>query len=341
MPNFIKRVLGTLLLDGSSRAIKRAAEIIRRGGLVAFPTETVYGLGASALNPEALEKIFTAKGRPADNPLIVHIADIGQLELVASKVTAQVRILADTFWPGALSLVLPKTEVIPFQVSAGLDTVAVRMPSHPLAIELIRQAGVPIAAPSANRSGRASPTNWQHVLEDLAGRVDAVICEYRCAIGVESTVLDLSGAKPVILRPGGVTREALEKVLGCPVAVTGTRFREGVPSSPGMKYRHYAPRAPLILITGNPERRKLFIKSLVENRQGQGLSVGIIRAGCEWEDDTPAEQQQLSSTLYDELRAMDHRQVDLIIAEATEPDGLGLALMNRLRKAACRVLRVT
>lgn len=207
-------ITGTLLLQPHGKAITRAADIIRRGGLVAFPTETVYGLGATATDAAAVRRIFQAKGRPADNPLIVHVSDYEQLNAVAASLPEGAAELVDRFWPGPLSLVLPRSGAIPDEVSAGLPTVAVRMPSHPVALRLIARAGVPIAAPSANRSGRPSPTMASHVLADLAGRIDAVIDGGPCPVGVESTVLDLTGAVPLILRPGAITAEAIAKCLG-------------------------------------------------------------------------------------------------------------------------------
>ncbi|MFU8794208.1 MAG: L-threonylcarbamoyladenylate synthase, partial [Dethiobacteria bacterium] len=271
MTSTFKRVNGTLLLDNSYPALARAVSIIRRGGLVAFPTETVYGLGASATDSNAVNNIFLAKGRPSDNPLIVHISSINQLTNIARDIPETAFLLAEKFWPGALSIVLTRSEIIPPEVSAGLRTVAVRMPDHKVALDLIRMSGVPIAAPSANRSGRPSPTSYRHVLEDLAGRIDAVIKDDDCSIGVESTVIDLSGPVPVILRPGGVSREELESVLKLNVKVSAPLFREGIPSSPGMKYRHYSPKAPLILVTGDETRRMHFAEKIADcyRRKGQ------------------------------------------------------------------------
>jgi len=338
------RIRGTLLLGDDKASIARAAKIIQNGSLVAFPTETVYGLGAAATDPEAVKKIFTAKGRPSDNPLIVHIAEPEQLSDVAGQVLPAAVMLAEQFWPGPLSLVLPRAEKIAAEVSAGLSTVAVRMPDHEVALDLIRAAGVPIAAPSANRSGRPSPTSYIHVLEDLAGRIDAVIRSGACLIGLESTVLDLTGSRPVILRPGGVSRERLETALGCRVIVSGLNKESGRPRSPGMKYRHYAPRAPLVLIAGPESRRRLLIAAIVESCQQKGLHVGVLSSFIKGSARglTPAlsEPEQLAANLYQALRQMDKRGIDLILAEETEIKGLGLAVMNRLRKAAIRVLKV-
>lgn len=340
MPRSTIQVKGTLLLNDSRPAIARAASIIRGGGLVAFPTETVYGLGASAVDAKAINKIFAAKGRPADNPLIVHIAHISQLKEVASQIPEKAFLLAEKFWPGALSLVLQRSELIPSEVSAGLQTIAVRMPDHRAALDLIALSGVPVAAPSANRSGRPSPTSYSHVLADLAGRIDAVIKSDDCLIGVESTVLDITGQVPIILRPGGVTREALEQALCCKVLVSKPGGKSGTPVSPGMKYRHYSPEAALILLTGSEERRRKLSDIMISYYRRKGLSVGVLNTfnrGC---PGSSFKADQLAYRLYRDLRLMDAAKVDLIIAEETVVSGLGLAVMNRLRKASDRIIRI-
>ena len=340
MPRSTIQVKGTLLLNDSRPAIARAASIIRGGGLVACPTETVYGLGASAVDAKAINKIFAAKGRPADNPLIVHIAHISQLKEVASQIPEKAFLLAEKFWPGALSLVLQRSELIPPEVSAGLQTVAVRMPDHRAALDLIALSGVPVAAPSANRSGRPSPTSYSHVLADLAGRIDAVIKSDDCLIGVESTVLDITGQVPIILRPGGVTREALEQALCCKVLVSKPGDKSGTPVSPGMKYRHYSPEAALILLTGSEERRRKLSDIMISYYRRKGLSVGVLNTfnrGC---PGSSFKADQLAYRLYRDLRLMDAAKVDLIIAEETVVSGLGLAVMNRLRKASDRIIRI-
>ncbi len=340
MSRSIIRVNGTLLLGDDHLSIARAGNIIKSGGLVAFPTETVYGLGAAATDVKAVKRIFTAKGRPPDNPLIVHISNPGQLNEVVKTVPDLAHLLMEKFWPGPLSLVMPRAEAVSPLVSAGLSTVAVRMPNHQVALDLIAASGMPIAAPSANRSGRPSPTTFSHVLEDLAGRIDAVIKSTVCTIGVESTVLDLTGPKPVILRPGGLSREELEEVLGCRVAVSGLRDARGVPFSPGMKYRHYSPRAPLILVTGPKNRRRLLIELISNYYRRKSLRLGYLNSGFHEHLKPMAGPEQFAAHLYRNLRQMDARGVDLILAEETEPTGLGLAVMNRLRKAATRVLKV-
>ena len=336
----ITKVYGTLLLGDDPLSVTRAGNIIKNGGLVAFPTETVYGLGAAATDSEAVKRIFTAKGRPLDNPLIVHISSREQLNQIAKTVPDTANILIDKFWPGPLSLVLHRSEAVPAIVSAGLSTVAVRMPNHRVALDLIAASGVPIAAPSANRSGRPSPTTYNHVLEDLAGRIDAVIRSTICPIGVESTVLDLTGLKPVMLRPGGLTREELEETLGCRLEISGLKYSGSAPHSPGMKYRHYSPRAPLILVTGPINRRRRLIKMIFNYYRRKGLRVGYLDPVTPEDLMTETGSEQLARNLYSNLRRMDALEMDLILAEETEPAGLGLAVMNRIRKAAVRVLNI-
>ncbi len=331
---------GTLLLLEDLPSLKKAARIIKKGGLVAFPTETVYGLGAAATDAAAVAGIYRAKGRPADNPLIVHLSDPGQLESVARDITTRAYKLAERFWPGPLSLVLPRSEQIPALVSAGLPSVAVRMPDHRTALDFIRLSGVPIAAPSANRSGRPSPTTYRHVLEDLTGRIDAVIKSSPCRVGLESTVLDLTGEEPVILRPGGVSREEIEAVLGCPVDVAGTRGQFSRPLSPGMKYRHYSPRAKLLLITGSSSERRPVIKALAEHYRSLGLNVGCLNTSPQGDLNQVTDPAKFAAVLYESMRRMDQQGVDIILAEEIDAAGIGLAVMNRLKKAAARILRV-
>lgn len=334
------KIRSTLLLNEDSVSVKRAAEIINRGGLVAFPTETVYGLGASVTNVRALKKVFAAKGRPADNPLIVHLSNPDQLKIVVHSVPVYAKILIDRFWPGPLSLVLPKSETIPDLVSAGLPTVAVRMPDHPVALNLIEAAGVPIAAPSANRSGMPSPTTFRHVLKDLSGRIDAVIKSSICVIGVESTVLDLTGEQPVILRPGGLSRELLEEALGRAIPIAGKIEGGCLPASPGMKYRHYSPNAPLILVVGSTARRRYFIETLAVFYQRQGLLVGMLNLSSQQPLSKQLDSEQLAAKLYYLLRQLDSAGVDVILAEEVSVKGIGLAVMNRLRKASARIIKV-
>lgn len=334
-------------------AVEEAARILRRGGLVAFPTETVYGLGANALDGRAVARIFEAKGRPQDNPLIVHVAGKEQVGSLAESVPASAKILMEAFWPGPLTLVLPVGGAVPGEVTAGLSTVAVRMPAHPVALALIRAAGVPVAAPSANISGRPSPTTAEHVLRDLGGRIEAVLDGGPAGVGVESTVLDLTAPVPLVLRPGGVTLEELREALGAveidPAAAAGFPAGEK-PRSPGMKYTHYAPRAPLLLVEGRPEAVAAKIMELASGQRAMGKRVGILSyAGGE--DFSSAGEvvlagrrdkpETVAAELYAALRRFDELDVDVILAGGLDERGVGLAVMDRLRKAAGgRIIRV-
>lgn len=331
-------IKGTLLLKEDRCSLEKASQIIKNGGLVAFPTETVYGLGAAANNAIAVGRIFKAKGRPVDNPLIVHLSGCDQLKTVACNIPEEAFHLASCFWPGPLSLVLPRASKIPALVSAGLPSVAVRMPDNRTALKLIELSGVPIAAPSANRSGRPSPTSYRHVLEDLTGRIEAVIKSDSCTVGVESTVLDLTRDKPVILRPGGISKESLEKSLGKTVLMAGSIKQNGAPPSPGMKYRHYSPEARLILVTGTRSRRSKVVKSLASNYLKLGFKVGYLNTNLEDSLRTKTNPEQLASNLYGSMRRMDKQGIDIILAEEICSEGLGLAVMNRLKKAATRIL---
>nr|WP_245250246.1 L-threonylcarbamoyladenylate synthase [Thermococcus stetteri] len=325
------------------RKIKVAARLILEGKLVAFPTETVYGLGADALNENAVRRIFEAKGRPADNPLIIHIASISDLEKVAREVPEKAKLLAEKFWPGPLTLVLPKRREVPLVTTGGLDTVAVRMPSHPIALALIK-ASTPLAAPSANISGKPSPTSAEHVIDDFYGKIEGIIDGGETWIGVESTVIDVTEEPPVLLRPGGIPVEEIERVIG-PVrihpAVKGKNA--DLAKAPGMKYKHYAPNASVVVVEGEPEKRKKKIRELVEEYRERGYRVGVM-ATVEVEADefyplgkTP---EEVARNLFKALRELDRRGVDVIIAEGVEERGIGLAVMNRLRKAAgYRVIR--
>lgn len=262
-----------------SEVMEKAGEILKSGGLVAFPTETVYGLGGDALNPEASAKIYAAKGRPSDNPLIVHIADMEALKVLASEVPEKAKLLADRFWPGPLTMIMPKSDAVPYATTGGLDTVAIRMPSHPTAYELIRSSGVYIAAPSANTSGRPSPTTAQHVYEDLNGRIDMIIDSGKVDIGLESTIVDLTGEIPTILRPGYITRAMLEEVVG-PVTIDKAILAEHEdpnlrPKAPGMKYKHYAPKGDLVIVEG---KSRQWLSDQLFNKDGaeSGLKTAVI-----------------------------------------------------------------
>ncbi|MDO4552788.1 MAG: L-threonylcarbamoyladenylate synthase [Bacillota bacterium] len=320
--------------------IEEAAAVIRRGGLVAFPTETVYGLGANALDPEAVAGIYRAKGRPSDNPLICHIArasDIGQL---TPRLSPRVVKLIENFWPGPLTLVLEKKPCVPDVTTGGLPTVAVRMPDHPVALELIRRADRPVAAPSANLSGRPSPTRAAHVTEDLDGRVDVILAGGDCRVGIESTVLDLTEPVAAVLRPGVLTPEVLsaaieEEVIFDPGVVAQTTAREDGgdreperPRSPGMKYRHYAPKAAMTLLEGRRERVEQEIRRLKAVNEAMGLKVGVILF----------EEQgflEAAHEFFARLRELDGEGVDLILAGAlSDKDQLGFAVMNRMLKSA-------
>lgn len=324
---------------GTYPQIIEAASYLKRDELVAFPTETVYGLGANAMSTSAVENIFIAKGRPSDNPLIVHIATKEQLYDVACDIPSVAYTLMDHFWPGPLTLVLPKKDAVSPRVTAGLNTVAVRMPNHPIALALIQASGLPIAAPSANRSGRPSPTTAKHVLDDLDGRIAAVVDGGATGVGVESTVIDCTSAIPTILRPGGVTKEEIERVIGAVDIDRALVEKEAVPKSPGMKYTHYAPKAPLVVVYGSPS----FLQQVVNEKRAGGFTVGVLTTeerrdtyeadvviACGQRHDLRTVAQQL----YDALRTFDQTNVDIIYSEAFPNEGIGVAIMNRLLKAA-------
>ncbi|MGQ9543979.1 MAG: L-threonylcarbamoyladenylate synthase [Candidatus Bathyarchaeia archaeon] len=325
------------------KIIRRGAEIIREGGLVAFPTETVYGLGADALNPAAVERIFIAKERPPDNPLIVHIADVNSIGRLAAKVPDEAKILIDRFFPGPLTIILEKKPVIPDVTTANLPTVALRMPNHKIALALIEMSGTPIAAPSANKAGRPSPTRAQHVLEDLEGKVDLIIDGGPTTFGLESTVIDLTVKPPQLLRPGAVTLETLTDILGqvqVHPSITSMLSNEILEvKSPGMKYKHYAPRAELIVVTGRDEDVAEKIRQIIDVLKGKGLKVGVAsttgRGYCaDHIEELGRSKLEIASRLYDSLRRFDEARVDTIIAEGVDEQGLGLSIMNRLKKAS-------
>lgn len=326
-----------------ARSVLRAADFIRAGEVVGFPTETVYGLGANALQERAVRKIFTAKGRPADNPLIVHISDLSQLDNLALDVPANARRLMDAFWPGPMTLILPKRACIPDVVSAGLSTVGIRFPNHPVARALIEACGCPLAAPSANRSGRPSPTRAQHVWEDMAGRIPFILDGGPCEVGLESSVIDATGEAPVVLRPGGVTPEMIERVTGA-VRVDEHVMRpleEGeVVRSPGMKYRHYAPKAQMEIYEGCPEAVAGAICTRYDAQPEQtaifALSEHAPLYGARrvYPLGSAAHAEDAAWTLFDLLREMDAQGVRLILSEAVDPRGIGLAVMNRMGRAA-------
>lgn len=325
--------------------LKEASAVIRSGGLVAFPTETVYGLGGDATNPEASRKIYAAKGRPSDNPLIVHIADFSQLRNIVAEVPQEAEKLAEAFWPGPLTMILRKNEVIPYETTGGLDTVAIRMPSHPVARAFLQDSGCMIAAPSANTSGRPSPTTAQHVWEDLHGKIEILLDGGPVGIGIESTIVDLSEERPMILRPGFITQEMLSAVLGDVGMDPGLASENSKrpPKAPGMRYRHYAPKADLTLVEGTMEEVISKINALTREAQAMGKSVGVL-ATEENKDRYVADhvivigqrqdEAEIARHLFDVLRQFDDLQVDLIYSESFAAAGVGQAIMNRLLKAA-------
>lgn len=327
------------------RKMEEAAQLIRSGELVAFPTETVYGLGADALNPQASKKIYAAKGRPSDNPLIVHIAKFEDLEEIAKEVPQEAKKLADAFWPGPLTMIVYKNEKVPYETTGGMDTVAIRMPDHPAALELIRQSGCLIAAPSANTSGRPSPTLAEHVAEDLGGRIPMILDGGEVGIGIESTIIDLTEKIPMILRPGYITKEMLEAVIGTVKTDPGIIAADSTkkPKAPGMKYRHYAPKANLMLIDGAKCAVVDKINELTDAMHSEGKKVGIIGT-----DETVAsyrgdmvlsigareDEDAIARHLYKLLREFDEADVDVIYSESFATPRIGQAIMNRLLKAA-------
>ncbi len=326
-------------------AIRKAGEVIKKGGLVAFPTETVYGLGADALNRSAAKKIYEAKGRPSDNPLIVHITNREDLEKIVDRIPPEADKVAEKFWPGPLTMIFQKSEIVPYETTGGLDTIAVRMPRNEAARALIDAAGGFIAAPSANTSGRPSPTTAQHVKEDLDGAIDMILDGGPVEIGVESTILDLTVEPPVILRPGAVTQEMLTEVIGPVTVDAGLNLAdpEVHPKAPGMKYRHYAPKAELRIVEGPMELVISAINDLTAKNLAQGRKVGIIATretlGRYPEGDvksigTREDEETIARHLYAVLREFDQDGVDCIYSESFSSGGIGSAIMNRLLKAA-------
>ncbi len=321
------------------KKIKIAARFIREGKLVAFPTETVYGLGADALNEKAVKKIFQAKGRPPDNPLIVHIANFEQLYDLASSIPKEAEILAKKFWPGPLTFVLPKKDSVPLITTGGLDTVAVRMPANEIALSLIKLSERPIAAPSANISGKPSPTSAEHVIDDFYGKIECIIDGGETKIGVESTVLDLTLKPPMLLRPGGLPLEEIERVIGrIRVHPSVKGHIVDIARAPGMKYRHYAPDAQVIVIEGRKDKVHEKIVELIQDYHRKGLKVGVMSTGGFYEADVCIDlgrnSEEVARNLFKALRELDKEGVDVILAEGVEERGLGLAVMNRLKKAA-------
>lgn len=333
--------------DGNEdEVIREAGEILKSGGLVAFPTETVYGLGGDALKEDAARRIYSAKGRPSDNPLIVHIADIGALDELACEIPDSAYKLADAFWPGPLTMIFKKKDIVPYGTTGGLDTVAIRMPSHHVAHRLIKDSGVYIAAPSANLSGRPSPTRAEHVIEDMDGRIDMIIDGGAIEIGIESTIVDVTCEVPMILRPGYVTADMIRDVLGdvCfDETVLAHTTVKGQPKAPGMKYRHYAPKAELTIFEGENEKVVSKINELAVKYEYDGLKVGILSSNENEHKYAHGEvvvvgsrenEHEVAAHLFDVLRHFDHIDVDVILSEGFSEDSFGQAVMNRLIKAA-------
>lgn len=325
--------------------LQEAGSIIKKGGLVAFPTETVYGLGGDALNPQSSKKIYEAKGRPSDNPLIVHIARMEDLSEIVSFIPESAKVLAENFWPGPLTMIFQKSSIVPHETTGGLETVAVRFPSDAVAQEFIKEAGGFIAAPSANISGRPSPTSGRHVYEDLKGKIEMILDGGSCEIGLESTIVDLTEEIPVILRPGYITEEMLERVLSkVDVDRTILSAASGIaPKAPGMKYRHYAPKGELIIVKGNSDQVVSYVNDKIQKGHAVGRKMGVIAT-----DETigqygacvrksvgrRTDEASIARRLYEILREFDEEDVEDIYAEAFDCSGMGQAIMNRLLKAA-------
>lgn len=350
--SFDNKIKGTLVIKVNpekpeNNKIRATANIIKNGGIVAFPTETVYGLGADALNPEAVMKVFKAKNRPPDDPLIVHIAKKEDVYRLARSVPKTAERLMDQFWPGPLTLVLKRSNLVPNITVAGLDTVGIRMPSNEVALSLIKESKTPISAPSANLFGKPSPTTAEHVINDLAGKIDTVLDAGPTKIGVESTVIDMTTPIPQILRPGGTSYEELKSVLGKvdlhPIVMASEKVQVTEARSPGMKHRHYAPNAEMLLVEGELEKVVKRIQELAVLQMAKGRKIGILTTDeCKSNYEIGVikslgsrnDMTTIAKNLFRLLREFDKEGVDVIIAEGVAPQGLGLAVMNRLRRAA-------
>lgn len=353
-------ILRTDPLKPDKDVLKRAAEILLSGGIVAFPTETVYGLGGVAYNEKALEKIFIAKMRPPDNPLIIHISSLDMLEDVAINVPEDAYKLIKRFWPGPLTLILPRNPRVPKIATGGLETVAVRMPAHPVALGLVKETGYPIAAPSANLAGRPSPTTADHVVKDLYGRIDAIIDAGETLYGVESTIINILTSPPTLLRPGAYTVEEIEAVLGTKIHIPdfAKGFKEAAQAiAPGMRYKHYAPRTPITLVEPSSCSIELLVntvKTLVRDALRKGAKVCVIASNetAVYYNDLLSEgvlifrigsrssMFEVAKNLFKVLRSLDDAKCDLAISEGFEDRGLGLTVMNRLRKASSNIIAV-
>lgn len=344
----MKTILAKVDLSRSDSAevIQTAAKILQEGGLVAFPTETVYGLGGNGLDSTACEKIYIAKGRPSDNPLILHISEFEELNPIVREISPAAKKLMDAFWPGPLTMVFPKSEIVPEKATGGLDTVAVRFPSHPVARAIIRAAGLPIAAPSANSSGKPSPTRASHVEFDLNGKIDMIVDGGAAEWGLESTIVDVSGEVPMILRPGAVTKEMMEKVVGTveiDPAILTKPAADLKPKAPGMKYTHYSPKAEVILVKGETKAVVDEINRLAAADMAQGYKTGVM-ATEETKDLYQADivlslgsrdkPEEIGANLFKYLRKFDFLGAERVYSEVFSEEGEGMAIMNRLNKAA-------
>lgn len=339
------KVIKVLEESFEGKDLLEAGEIIKNGGLVAFPTETVYGLGGDALNAQSSAKIYQAKGRPSDNPLIVHIAEWTDIRKITAKVPKEAELLAKAFWPGPLTMIFEKNEVVPLETTGGLNTVAVRMPSHKVAREFIRAAGGFVAAPSANISGRPSPTLAKYVIEDMDGRIDMIIDGGEIGIGLESTIIDLTCTPPMVLRPGYITPDMLREVIGEVTAdITMMEVHKDVaPKAPGMKYRHYAPKGDLKIVTGSQEEVVSYINAEIEKAHKNGKKTGVIatdetksfyQADIVKSVGSRCDEASIARGLYRVLREFDDEDVEIMYTESFDVQGIGQAIMNRLLKAA-------
>lgn len=322
--------------------LKKQANLLADGETVIFPTETVYGLGANALDEDAVKKIYEAKGRPSDNPLIVHIYKKEEIYELAQNISEKAEVIMDKFWPGPITIILNKKDIVPYRTSGGLETVAIRMPSHPIAREIIRQSGVPVAAPSANISGRPSPTKAKHVYEEMNGRVSGIVLGGDSSFGLESTVLDMTGEVPMILRPGSITKEDLENVVGEVLIDPSLAKKEDniKAKAPGMKYTHYSPDAEVYIVSGNTNSVIEKVNDLVEQNNNNGLKTGVM---CMEQNKNKYKGEVISlgdnleevgSNLFDVLREMDKRKINIVYSEEFPNNGVGQAIMNRLLKSA-------
>ena len=324
------------------KEIRKQAEILKEGKTVIFPTETVYGLGANALDEEAVSKIYEAKGRPSDNPLIVHIYDKKQVEDLVEKVNEKAKVVMDNFWPGPITIILKKKDIVPMRTSGGLDTVAIRMPSNPIAKALLKEVKLPIAAPSANISGRPSPTRGKHVYEEMNNRVDGIILGGDCSFGLESTVLDLTNDTPVILRPGSITKEDLEKVIGQVSIDPALENKEDniKAKAPGMKYKHYSPNADVFIVSGNTEKVVNKVNEMASENLEKGLKTVVICLAeneYKYNCDTMVlghNLEEVAANLFNVLITADEKKYDVVYSEEFSNCGVGRAIMNRLMKSA-------